>query len=194
MQLNVWYCPDMFTRPKNIHIPRVGRALIALLVAWGTLTVALCIVLMKYPSNPPTLDRVYGTLGIYCALWQVYFGVDAVLSENEFQYAAMHATSVIFTAFVIWNVVHNATGLGPIWSDMEGLGRYTALGIALGFQVALFALARPVWRSFGFFAYKVVGVSIPLKAAFLRYRVFLSLVKYDFFVGTTLLILVSVQP
>jgi hypothetical protein len=109
----------------------------------------------------------------------------------EFQYAAMHGTSVAFTAFVVWNVFHNAASLGPLWSGDDGAGRYAVLGVALAFQVALLALARPVWRSFGFFAYKVVGASIPLKTAFKRYRAFLSLVKYDLFASTTLLILVG---
>lgn len=89
------------------------------------------------------------------AIRQVYFGVDAVLSENEFQYAAMHVTSVVFTAFIIWNVFHNATSLGPIWDDHGGIGRWTVLGIASAVQIALLCLARPVWNSFGFFAYKV---------------------------------------
>ena len=187
---DVRYCPGMCTRPSNVRIPRVGKILIGILALWATLAIVLSSLLMHFPASPPTLDIVYGTLGVYCVLWQAFFGVDAVLSENEFQYAAFHLTSLVFTAFVAWNVFHNAVTLGPLWSSAGGAGRYTVLGVALAVQAVLLALARPVWRSFGFFAYKVVGASIPLKAAFYRYRIFLSLVKYDFFAGSILLVLV----
>ena len=76
------YCPGMCTRPSNVRVPRIGRTLIAILALWGTLAVTLCALLNGFPATPATLDRVYGTLGIYATIWQVYFGVDAVLSEN----------------------------------------------------------------------------------------------------------------
>lgn len=71
LHCDVRYCPGMCTRPSNVRLPSIGRALIALLLVWGALSIALCAVLMRFPAENPTLDVVYGTLGIYCVVWQV---------------------------------------------------------------------------------------------------------------------------
>jgi hypothetical protein len=144
----------MFMRPSTVRLPRIGKILLAVLSTWAVLAVALCGVLLYFrPADGGLLNVVYGTLGIYCSLWQLYFGLDAVLAENEFQFAACHVSSLLFTAFIFFNVFHNASALGPVWD--APVGRYSVLAVAVAYQSVILALARPVWRSFGFFAYKV---------------------------------------
>jgi hypothetical protein len=66
------------------------------------------------------------------------------------------------------------------------------MAVKLAFQLFYWMAAKRVWDSFGFFTWKIAGGSVQLKEMYNRYRIFLTLIKFDMFVAVVLFFLVSV--
>jgi hypothetical protein len=105
----------------------------------------------------------------------------------------------------------NEAFLGPFWRS----SRYEALAIKLFFQVMYCALAWPVKESFGFYVFKVASASVEMQGSssppccllasrhhhrecrggpavlFKQYCVFLSLLKFDFFLSLIVLLMMK---
>ena len=169
-------------------MPFAGRMFLAAMTVETAFMLAVSATLLALHDPVLPTGQIYALLGGFCTLAQLYFAYDAVFSENAFQYVSCHLTSLLFTFFVIWQVFRNPTSLGPAWE----VARYEVMGIKLGFQVAYAVAAKPVWDSFGYFKWKMAGASITIGAMYARYRVFLSLIKYDLFSAMVLFLLVKV--
>lgn len=182
-------CPGLCTAgPEGFRVPFAGRAFLAAMTLETAFMLGVSATLLAIHDPVLTTGQIYAILGGFCTLAQLYFAYDAIFSENAFQFVACYITSLLFTFFVVWQVFHNPTSLGSAWTD----ARYEVMGVKLAFQVVYLAAAKPVWDSFGYFKWKMAGASISIGAMYARYRVFLSLVKYDLFAAIVLFLLVKV--
>lgn len=163
-------------QPVGFVVPTIGKFLVFLILLETIALYTLCTLLYIYPDESGNeLGIVYATLGIICTTGFLYFGIDAVLVENKFQFIAFHVVTWLLTIFFFIESIRNGDKFGPIWEK----ARWPILSAVCTFQGLYTALAVPVYRSFGFYAYKVVGGSVPLLRAYTRLRAFLTLLRGD---------------
>lgn len=162
-------------QPDNFQIPKIGRAFIIAVFIETILLfmLAAALFVVHDPVNP--MGSIYGVLGMYCSIICMVFGTDAVVSENKFQFVAYHVMEAASTAFIVIQAVRQDEALGPLWHTV----RWAVLAIKCAFQLGYWALAPLVWKAFGFYAYKVVGGSVPLIRMFHRRRAVLSFLALD---------------
>lgn len=172
--------------PSSPHVvPTMARIFFGIVVVESLLLFILSVLLYIYHHPTITMGQVYATLGIICVLAQVVYVSEAIWTENKPQLFAFHIVTALLTSFLIFQAVHNETTLGSLWMNI----RWYVVGLKIAFELIYLGFALPVWRSFGFWAYKVVGGSIPMIRAYNRYRTFLTLLKLDVFGAVILLTL-----
>lgn len=182
-------CPGLCSGgPEGFTVPRAGRVFLALMTLETAFMIAVSGTLFAIHDATLPTGQIYAALGIFCTLAQLYFAFDAIFSENQFQFIACYLTSGLFTFFVVWQVFHNPTTLGAAWEA----ARYYVMAVTLAFQVAFVVAAKPVWASFGYYKWKMAGANVEIGAMYARYRVYLSLIKYDLFASVVLFLLVKV--
>lgn len=147
--------------------------------------VVACFILAGDDST--TAAALYAALSLYVSASFLLFTVDAAMTENRFQHSASLLASLILTATVIFKVFNEPQDLGKYWLEY----RWWICGIKIFFQVVYLALWYPAWDSFGFFAYKIASSSVLLQDLYSNYRLFLTLLKLDFFFGILLLLMVK---
>lgn len=141
------------------------------------------------PSLPSSNHlQVYATLGLFSTLSLCYFTWFAINTEDTFQLVATQVTEILFTSFVVFQVFHNPHSLGSLWET----ARFGIMGVKLFFQLVILGFFYPVWQSFGFYRYKIVGADSSMRKRFTQYTAFLTVMKYDLYCSMMLLLLAKV--
>jgi hypothetical protein len=138
--------------PKQPHeVPRIAQAFLGVVGLECALLLSLSVLLFIYHDPVVPVGQVYAGLGIACTLAQGLFAGEAVLTENKPQLFGFLVVATLLSSFVTFQAWHNPLTLGPLWAA----ARYYIVGVKLSFEVVYLGLTLPVWRSFGFWAYKV---------------------------------------
>lgn len=137
--------------PNSPHVvPRICKVWCAIIVVESLLLLTLSSLLFVYHDPVLPTGQVYAVMGIFCVLTMSWFAAEAVLTENKPQFFAFHVVAALLTSFVIFQAFHNPYSLGPLWTD----AKYYVVAFKIAFELVYLGMALPVWRSFGFWAYK----------------------------------------
>jgi len=138
--------------------------------------------------NVPTFDSHVKISLLLCvgSLFLVYFAINGVITENKFELISFIAVTLLVAFYAIYNVVNrvSATGTAEIvlWIRFVSVCVFCPLNFILGWLT---------YKSFGWKIYRKIGANSELQSRYQTYQIFMSLVKMDLFMGTTLVLAVG---
>ena len=186
-------CPQMTcSGRKRVRdwLPQVLYAIVALVdvLVLGT----ICVVSIVDESSDGVDDDnsakaiAYAVVALYTLTAFGFFTLDAVFAENTFQLGASLATAVLIAAWTIISTAESRPGYGAVWGEWSLRLMITHCVCT----VAYLALAFPVYRAFGWNAYRVLGTAdSELLAYYERFYQFCSCLKIDFVVCVLLVLI-----
>lgn len=159
-------------------------ALLATIEALGL--VGICVAALVFGQDEPDDVRYVAITAIAATLGFLYFALDSILLENQFQFWASIVCHLLIDLFVIYNYVGQVTESRLF--KKASLGLMIAVSIC---QATYIALGPYVNNSFGWFIYKRVGPNPHEQELYRTAQVFFSVLKLDFLLNVILVLLAS---
>lgn len=134
-------------------------------------------------SDQDKTIQTYGILSLYVALTFAIFAMDSVIFENEFQFIASIAASVILSLYVSYYVLF--AFMRDAWKSFI----FVVCIVNLSFLAIHIGMARFVYKSFGYRIYKKFGANAAMQEIWRTAQVYFSLLKFDLFMALLLMIM-----
>lgn len=134
-------------------------------------------------------DVAYGLVVIVSTFFFAYFAFDGVLNENKFEMTAFALVSILLTLRIIFAFAvldPNVTEVPAIANRWMTLAVMVVVCVLQVFLVWLFV---KTWKHFGWKLYRTVGANKSLITYFMKYQIFLSMLKIDVQFGLSLVLL-----
>lgn len=116
----------------------------------------------------------------------LYFALDAIFRENEFQMILFIVVICSITLAMLGNTIYNTISLVKDYIDTQNIRHIIQCIINLAISVLVIisqstfiALALPIYRSFGWKIFKVVGTDRVLIRCFQVYNLWVTILKAD---------------
>jgi len=178
-----------FTMGRNTvrDISRWGKLYLAVAFIYTVAVIVQCtsgLVVNGMRTLPSYSNYYLNSLMIFITLLMLYFSFEAVIQENEFQLAGSLITGFLVgcrTVYTLVKVIIDMTKSKPSTSDIlvNSFTIFVPTSTVLLCQVVMVLIVIPVFRSFGWKFYRMVGASPELIKFYRCYIIYVTMIKID---------------
>jgi hypothetical protein len=168
--------------PSIVELNKVGIVFIMVTVFQTLAVVAGAIaniVLNSQLAQPSISSYFLSGVVIIIIFSMLYFACDSVLNENSFELLGFSVASIVMFVRLIYGIVEEYNRLQVVITS----------SIVLACQVAQFILIIPLYRSFGWRSYRLIGTDESLITRYQIYCFFIALTKIDILLALLVLLM-----
>jgi MFS family permease len=138
----------------------------------------------SFRTNPSYIIYYLDSMAIVTAILMLYFAFEAIWQENEFQLIATLIATISLTIGSVYTLVINSIKYSNRGTNSQAIAALffsTLIPNIVVFlcQIIMLMLLVPLFRSFGWRLYRVVGVSRMLIKYYRFYVIYITLAKLD---------------